>query len=57
MLVIGTGEQVRERLLDTARDAGLEGIWIFMMPSAIERDPRRILARLGKVLGTELEPA
>jgi alkanesulfonate monooxygenase SsuD/methylene tetrahydromethanopterin reductase-like flavin-dependent oxidoreductase (luciferase family) len=56
MLAVGTAEQVRAKLADTARDAGLDGIWVNMMSSPFGEDRRSTLERLASALEGELDP-
>jgi len=54
MLAVGTADQVREKLTNTARQAGLDGIWISMMSSPFGEDRRQTLERLGAALAPAL---
>jgi hypothetical protein len=55
MVAIGTAEQVREKLVTTARAAGLEGIWLSIMSSPFGEDRKTALGRLGAALASEFE--
>ena len=54
MVIVGTAEDVRNKLVKTAREAGLDGIWISMMTSPFSEDSQRALDRLGAALEPEL---
>jgi alkanesulfonate monooxygenase SsuD/methylene tetrahydromethanopterin reductase-like flavin-dependent oxidoreductase (luciferase family) len=55
MLAVGTAEQVRNKLANVAREAGLDGIWISMVTSPFPEDRRSTLERLAGALQAEFD--
>jgi alkanesulfonate monooxygenase SsuD/methylene tetrahydromethanopterin reductase-like flavin-dependent oxidoreductase (luciferase family) len=53
MLAVGTAEQVRTKLANVAREAGLEGIWLSMVSSPFGEDRKSTLERLAGALEPE----
>jgi len=54
MLLIGTREQIGERIERLGREAGLDGLWMFMIPSSHEEDRVRLVDRVAEAVAPVL---